>query len=281
MPGVATLLLDTARDDHRPVGIREMSLDAYLNQSASHNGALALLQDIRAGDVGDPHDRMLAKLLLHLYPHALSPTELAAYLAQPKDVGAGWITHFWLHHVPKESTPKQLRELMGELVATGKLGSSAAQDRRQHYLLQNIPGRLLWAQLDGGHASPDTVFEWLQYVDPHSYVRDGKRIQRWFANNPTMFKEVFTLSVEREVDPDGMRSVGWRLMVWIGPPEGFGVWCVDQANGSPNGQVATRYLAKAAAHVGDNPDWDDIDRRLSRHPDRVDELRRLYEARGR
>lgn len=280
VPGLVALLLEAVRDDERAVHIREMSLDAYLNQVNDDEGTLALLEDIRVGRVSDPHDFMLAKLLLNRYPRVLSPTELATYLAEPKDVGAGWITYFWLRHVPRESTGEQLRELMDALVASGKLGSSAARGRQTHYLLRNIPGRLLWALLDGGHPDPHRVFQWLVYIDPHSHVVDEeKRIRGWFANHPQMFKDVFAISIEREAESDGLHTVEWLLMVWMEPPGGFGSWCVDQAARATNEGVATRFLSKAAVHVGDEPDWDDIGRRLHRHPDRVDVLRRLCETR--
>lgn len=280
VPGVVALLLDAVRDDERAVSIREMSLDAYLNQASDDEGTLALLEDIRVGRVSDPHDFLLAKLLLNLYPGVLPPTELARYLAEPKDAGAEWITHFWLRHVPRKSTGGQLRELMDALVSSGKLGSSAARGRQTHYLLRKVPERLLWALLDGGHPDPHRVFQWLAYIDPHSHVVDEeKRIRRWFTNHPQMFEEVFAISIEREADSDGLRSVGWLLMVWMEPPDDFGDWCVDQAAKATNERVAARFLSKAAAHVGDKPDWNDIGRRLYRHPERLGELRRLYETR--
>ena len=92
-----------------------------------------------------------------------------------------------------------------------------------------------------------------------------------------MFKAVFKMSAETEADPDGLRSVGRWLMIWIRPPGGFGLWCVEQADAAASEAVADRFLEKAAVHLQESPDWDEVGRRFGRRPERAAKLKTRWE----
>lgn len=272
VPGMVLLLLDSIRDPRRPLRIREMSLSAYLKQNADKQEEIALLEAIKEGSLRDPHDRLRGELLHHLYPDGLSPRQLATYFAEPKNDGAGWITHFWLTYVPRESTPEQLAELMDALANAGKLRKAADQCDRKHYLFRNIPRRLLSKLLSGNQPDADRLFEWLGFVDPSDHVDGRDEIRRWFGNHPETFKAVFKISAERESDPDGLYSVR-QLLIALGPPEDLGMWCVAEANSASGDEVSLRFAREAAVWLGSTPDWNEVDRNLAQRP----QLRALIE----
>ena len=265
IPGVAPLLLDTVRDPQCPLETRDMSLGAYLRQSEDEKEQLALLEEIGEGRIRDPHDRLLADLLHHLYPDALSAHQLARYFTEPNDDGAGWITHFWLEYVPRESTADQLEELMDALAGSGRLRKTADQSEQEHYLFRNIPGRLLWRLLSGGRPDPDRIFESLGFIDPAKHVDKGKQIRDWFGDHPEIFKAVFAISVEREADPASPYNVR-QLLISFGPPEDLGLWCVAQANSASDDEVALRFAREAAVYLGPTVDWNKVNQELAQRP---------------
>ncbi len=276
VPGMAPLLLDAARDENRAVVVREMSVEAYLNQSGDVDATIALADEIVEGAVSDPHDHLLGTLLRHLYPGSIRGDALARYFGEPKDQGSGWFTQFWLARVPTESTRDQLEELMDALVESGKLKSAGDRGGGTHYLLRTIPGRLLWALLKRGSRDARRLFDWLALIDPWDYVEEATNIREWFGGNPETFRAVFKMSAEMEADPDGLQSVGWRLMNWIGPPSGFGGWCLDEANAAVGEEVAHRFLRSAAVHLEGKPEWDEVGRRLGRRPEFASKLKGLW-----
>ena len=279
VPGMAPLLLDAVRDEERAVAIRELSLEAFLNQSREVEEKIALADQIREGAVSDPHDHLLGSLLWHLYPCALSADALTRYFREPKDRGSGWFTHFWLVRVPTESPRGQLEEVMDALLASGKLTPPGDRPDGTHYLLRTIPGRLLWALLEGGSQDARRIFDWLALIDLGTYVEEASNIRGWFAENPNTFKSVFKVSAQGEADPDGPWSVGYRLMTWIGPPGGFGDWCLDEANVAQSERATDRFLRHAAVHLEGTPDWDAVRRRLGGRPELAAKLKGRWEER--
>ena len=278
VPGMASLLLDTVRDGERALGIRELSLDAYLNQADNSEAALALAGDIRTGSVSDPQDNLLAALLRYLYPRSISPDVLASYLVSPKDLGGGRLAEFWEGHVPHASTLKQLGQVMDALADNDTLAVISKRGERAHYLLRQVPWRYLWTLLEGGRVDARRMFGWLARIDLRSHSEHAAYTRKWFAENPETFKELYRISVAEEADPGTHGSVGWWLVVRVGPPSDFGIWCVDQIDFASSERMASHYLRMAAAHIGDNPDWDGIAQRLNRQPARAEKLRELWEA---
>lgn len=272
IPGVAPLLLDAIRDPQSPSVVREMSLGAYLKQNTNKKEEIALLEAIKEGSIRDLQDRLRGELLHHLYPNNLSPRGLATYFAEPRDDGAGWITNFWLTYVPRESTAKQLGELMDALAESGKLRKNADKREREHYLFRTIPGRLLAKLLSGDRPDADRLFEWLGFIDPSDHVDGGEPIRRWFGDHPETFKAVYRISVEREADPDHLYNVR-QLLISFGLPEDLGMWCVAEANSASGEEGSLRFAREAAVYLGPTPDWNEVDRKLAQRP----ELRPLIE----
>lgn len=96
VPGMESLLLEAVRDEDRALGIRELALKAYLSQSDDVRSKVELAKDIVAGEVSDPRDELLGKLLWELYPGVVGPDTVADYFILPKPQSSGWLGHFCL-----------------------------------------------------------------------------------------------------------------------------------------------------------------------------------------
>ena len=277
VPAMAPLLLDAVRDEARSLGIREQALAAYLNQSDDGASKVALARDIVAGQVSDPRDELLGKLLWHVYPGVVGPDAVADYFTVPKGQSSGWLAHFWLSHLPRASSREQLETVMDALLSSGLVAAERDRGDDSPYLVKAIPGRLLRALLK--HGTPDVarLFDWLALIDPWRYFDEAQSIQEWFQDHPETFRAVFRMSVEREPDPESMRSVGWRLMTRIGAPPGFARWCAEQADAAGDARSASRLIHTAAAHWDGEPAWQEIAEQFVRRPNVAGEFRRRWE----
>ena len=76
------------------------------------------MREIDDGSIEDPDDELLGVLLKSLYPRVLSMVEVRKYLREPKlKATVGEYSRFWTDHVPRESRPEQLAELLDGITA--------------------------------------------------------------------------------------------------------------------------------------------------------------------
>ena len=279
IPVIEALLLDGVRDGERALGIRELALKAYLNQSDDAAQKVALANKIVAGEVSDPRDELLGKLLWDLYPGVVESETVADYFVAPKAQSSGWLAHFWLLNVPRPSSSEQLEAVMDGLLASGRFEAVRDRGEDAQYQVRMIPGRLLWELLKRGHPDVERVFDWLAVIDPRDHFDKAERIRNWFKDNSETFQAVFRMSVEREEDPDSLRRVGGRLMRMVGPPDGFSAWCLAEADTATDPRSASRFVHRAAVHWDGEPLWDEIEGRLVRRPGLVAEFMRAWEER--
>ena len=79
---------------------------------------IKLVDEIEEGTIEDSEDELLGILLKALYPETWSVNEIQRFLRMPKmDSRTGEYADFWTLHVPKESTPDQICDLL-DLVAS-------------------------------------------------------------------------------------------------------------------------------------------------------------------
>ena len=267
-----TLLMGIVRNDGRPLGVRCLALDAYINQygdeTIAADALTALLDDVHSGAVTDPRDDLLGRLLRNLYPSHLRPSQVALYLRAPKAEGwFGWYEHFWTHDAAARSTSVQLGELLDALVKSNeKVRWYDPDHETPAYLLHATLRRLLARYLAEVHeVNPDRLFEWLKLIgDAWRNDKETTGIRHWLSEHPETYKAIFNKSIER--DPQSFRPPILRT-----PPPDFGPWCVEQAIQASSVELANRFLNEAVAQIDDNSSigtfsWMTIDERLIDYP---------------
>ncbi len=268
---VQTLLMGIVRNEQRPLGIRSLALDAYINQCGSQTEELsALLDEVVSGAVTDPQDELLGRLLRNLYPSHLSPTKVASYLRAPKTEGlSGQYQYFWLYDVEHKSTHRQLGELLDALVrSNAKEQWHGPNHTTPPYLLHATPRRVLARYLqDASSVDPDRLLEWFTLIGDQ-WRRDEHTVQirRWLIDHPDTYKATFKKSVEQ--DPSAFPSD--RLLGSLPPPD-FGPWCLEQAIRADSEEVGNVFLDEAIRQIDDHDSEEGFSRemvnaRLVEHP---------------
>ena len=246
------------RDASWNQGVRCAALDVLTSYHA--HGCLGpetltrMVACIEDGSLDDPQDDLLGILLRALFPNVLSIAEVQQYLRTPKLVTVtGEYAEFWTRHVPKESTPKQMAELLDGITErfaeyrpfmVGDVGLNTMLGQLPVELLDRVLREARWGNPNSSVAV-DRLYEWLGVVsDPGLRSLKGqtggiKFALRWDSDT---LKSLIAHGVEtclrRGEDCSGLvdrRLFGAR-------PWKYGRWCLEMALAGQGGKASSFYL---------------------------------------
>ena len=268
LPALSDVLEEIVRDRTWNQGVRCAALDVLISYH-THGSLRAetlkrMMTDIEDGSLDDPQDELLGILLKALYPNVLPMVEAQRNLREPKLVmTTGEYTRFWMDHVPKESTPEQLAELLDCIAErfaeyrpfmVGDVGRNTRLGQLPIELFDQVLRETRWRS-SGASVSTDRLYEWLGVVsDP------GLRLQSWRTGsirfdlewNADVLKDLIAHGVEtclrRGEDCAGM--VDQRL--FGARPRGYGRWCLEMALAADEGKAASFYLQELVGCVTDD-----------------------------
>ena len=178
LPALSDVLEQTIHDQTWNQGVRCAALDVltvYCAQGRLGSETLErMVAEIDKGSLEDPQDELLGILLKALYPNVLSIAEVQRYLRAPKLVAViGEYADFWTEHVPRESTPEQLADLLDGIVErfaeykpfmVGDVGLYTRLGRLPVELLNRV---LSVTRRNRGSVAANRLYEWLGVVsDP-------------------------------------------------------------------------------------------------------------------
>ncbi len=267
LPALSDVVEQVVRDSTWNMGVRCAALDvltSYHSQGRIDSAGLKrTVADIDAGLLDDPQDELLGILLKALYPNALSIAEVQRYLKKPKLVDrTGEYVDFWTKHVPEESTPEQLAELLDGIVERfEEYRPFMISDVGRMTDLSQLPVKLLDRVLTDirrsnprGSVAVDRLYEWLGVVsDPGLRLPEPQteHIRFDLAWDAESLKALITYGVETCVrtgeeceDLVDRRLFGAR-------PWRYGQWCLDMALGADEGKVASFYIQELINCVED------------------------------
>ena len=123
LPRLSGRLEDIVVDTSWLLGVRCAALDVLISYNRNNcletDVLIKLVDEIESGKIEDSENELLGILLKALYPETWSVNEILRFLRMPKmDSTTGEYTDFWTLHVPRESTPDQICDLL-DLVASG------------------------------------------------------------------------------------------------------------------------------------------------------------------
>ena len=256
LPALSDVVEKTVRDPMWSQGVRCAALDVltgYCAQGRLAPGTLVgMLAEIDNGSLEDPQDELLGILLKDLYPKVLSIAEVQRYLRKPKFVETtGEYTKFWTEHVPRESTPDQLAELLDGIAQrfteyrpfmVGDVGLYTRLGRLPVELLDRV---LSAARRELVSVAEDRLYEWLGVVsDPDLRLpkqdKTGIRFDlQWDADTLTaLIAYGVETCLRRGEECAGLvdrRLFGAR-------PSRYAPWCVERALAAGDRRAASFYV---------------------------------------
>lgn len=244
MPDLAAPLLTMVKDSTLWFKLRNSALASWLTLSTPLE-AKAHLLTINSGQVEDDDNRLLEKLLEHLYPAYLEPDELLQCLHPPKDphqVG-GFI--FWEYRLPELAPDHHLPRLLVSLSERHEM----FDETRLESGLPSAVNRLLVRALDvfGESSSDEQLFIWLGAgADEYGHITRDKEsqvsIQCWLEQHPDRYKAVLDLCI-RAMSEQYLYDHYPRLH-YCKPPVDLGLWLLQKA-ASEDEKLSRTYLANA------------------------------------
>ena len=184
--------------------------------------------------------------------------EVQAYLRAPKPTDqAGEYADFWTRHVPKESTPRQLAELLDGIAARFEdYRPFMVGDGGSYSDLGQLPIELLTRVLQemrGGIAA-ERLYGWLGVVsEPGLGVSEGDKLRVRFELewNQDVPKELIAYGVETclRTGEDCMGLVDRRF--FGARPFEYGRWCLEMALDAEDGKAASFYLRELVDCIDD------------------------------
>ena len=257
LPALSDVLEQTVRDRTWNQGVRCAALDVLTSYHARGRlgfaGLKRMVAEIEDGSLDDPQDELLGILLKALYPKVLSMAEVQGYLREPKFAEAREYVNFWTQHVPKESTPEQLADLLDGIAERfAEYRPFMVGDVDLYTRLGQLPVELLmqvlreprWRNHDRSVAA-DRLYTWLGVVsDPGLGVPEWQRARIRFDLewNSDALKALIAHGVEMCLSRGDECTDLVDRRLFGARPRGYGRWCLDLALAAAEGKAASFYL---------------------------------------
>ena len=247
LPGLSDELVRLLQNPGGRLGNRKRAMQV-LSRFDDEQTLLNMLADIGQNIIPDPDDDLLGELLLSLYPHRITTSEIFNYFRPPKKPNyIGDYDYFWCVELTRLSTDNQVAQLLDALVTI------QAKSRRgpDEYTYRTMVGNLLVRGVEASGATVETerLSDWLglglDKFDSTSLLHeDAEDIRKWLERHPEIQKSL----IERQLNKCGRSgNFDWctsrirdRLFN-ADLPGDYGRWCLDKARATENEQVA-KYL---------------------------------------
>ena len=259
LPGLLEVLGRIVRDQTWYPNVRCAALEVlasyHVQDSLGAEELLGMVAEIEDGLLEDAEDELLGILLKALYPKVLSISELQGYLREPKlSKVTGEYSKFWLDHVPRESTPEQLAELLDGIAErfaeyrpfmVGDVGRNTRLGQLPKELLERVSRETRWRNL-GGTVAADRLYEWLIVIsDPGLRLseRDKTLLRFDLEWDSDALKTLISHGVEtcQHRGEDCTNLIETRLF-GARPRIGYGQWCLEMALAAEKNKAASFYL---------------------------------------
>ena len=253
LPALSDLLEETVRDRTWNQGVRCAALDVltgyYARGRLGFAALVGMAAEIDNGSLDDPQDELLGILLKALYPNVLSIAEVQRYLRKPKLMTmTGEYANFWTEHVPKESTPDQLADLLDGIAERfAEYRPFMVGDIGLYTRLGQLPVELLdrVLRVTRGSVAADRLYDWLGAVsDPGLRVPEGQAVGVRFGLewNEDTLKALIAHGVETCLRGDEECTSFVDRRLFGARPFRYARWCVEMALAAGDRRAASFYV---------------------------------------
>ena len=237
------------RDSTWQPRVRQYALNALIRHSVDQRARplIALLDDLRRGEVRDDDRELQGTLLKSLYPVQVGPARIWEYW-QPHSVYSGGtkFNEFWYHQLGKRTGTDDVVRLLQSLAERGaRFRKRFLDEDRLLRVVEELLLRVLSAV--GERTVTETVYDWLEAVNfleplPGQARRSSQvDLSRWIAERPALQKRLALEGLYRFWDPDHPTASedrgtpayrAWHMRWAIfdaGVPDDFAEWCLRKA----------------------------------------------------
>ena len=243
-PRMSQIMLDIVRDLKWPTRVTQGALYAFMHNSAgcsdTESKLRQLLEDVHAGRISDPDNEILGRLLFHLYPREIRPSEVWDYLNEKGDRRFPTMYHhFWEYLLPKKLGDGDVPELLDRLHERLPALRPALEGSGAHELPMKLLARGL--RVHGDELNTARLYDWLsagayrgwgwsrRNEDPGEPI---SQVRAWLEQRPEVQKAVLVDGLIRCEDSDAFSqhpSSVWSFLHGSALPPGFELWCLDRA----------------------------------------------------
>ncbi len=278
LEGMAPTLMSIIRDESRWMRIRRKAINAFVQQRGNERKTLeelkSLMQEVYLGEVSDPEDDLLGRLLDETYPSVLPGAEVLDYMRVPKVNQFLSNEVFWTLKLPRKATCKQKEELLDHLASRyDVLGMNARQSKQRSKISTEIPLILLdryLAECPGAEkVESRRLFRWLAAAgrvgdwghDVSLSYNERGRVRSWLGQRPKLWKALLKLGLERckdryqETGSSDYQKLMWmeenRRLFGAKRPLDFATWCLDEALATDDKDTAKWLVHRVADEIED------------------------------
>ncbi|MEJ1471929.1 MAG: hypothetical protein RPU59_12815 [Candidatus Sedimenticola sp. (ex Thyasira tokunagai)] len=239
-------------DDTRWGTVRKAALQTWLKLAAAPYEALAMLDDIKGGDIIDLDDELAGLLLHHLYPDDIPPETLLNYLHIPKNSRLiGHFAWFWEHSLPKEAPDSHLPIFLDQLALRTDLSLPDIREYHFNRMVRKLVARGI--SLYGDRVTVERLFVWLGIgTDEYGVIIREKAerdvIVKWLLAHPDRYKELLSCCFNQcESDEHASYCIQTceHRLYGAAVPEDIGLWHLEQASLIDNDTLAQIHLSRA------------------------------------
>ncbi|MDE0620667.1 MAG: hypothetical protein OXH83_03235 [Bryobacterales bacterium] len=249
VPTLADEALRLVREEGSHHQVRSEALDAYIRQgegAENHSSVLAeLLMDVWHERISDPEDELFGKLLIGLYPKALSAEQAVSYLRSPKNhalCGTYW--RFWSMVIAEETDRQRIAQLLDaiadrtESIRREFEGFGFERHGPVFFTIRHLAATLIARYLKcfDSQVEPPRLYSWLEAVSDRGLYRfepnERQTVQKWLEDHPDIVRSLVRIAAERSASEERFKQIVDRahdLLLDSEFPPDLERWCLDQS----------------------------------------------------
>lgn|GEM_PF-769334 len=253
LPGLNDVTLGVVRSNAQHSGIRAGALDVWMRSRNHADEALALLEEIRKGEVVDPDGELAGILLAALYPRVLSAEHVVQYLGLPDSNMIGSHSNFWNHILPAQTLPSQWLTLLDCLMTRADFTGHYFENFHVKRIVDTFTEQIL--KLPDDLFTDAQLWSWLGLgLDEYGTILNDWELRRaiaeWLESRPERYKALLEISYSQCERESEFTQCLWKNRGRVRearPPDDILFWHLDHAADCLNPARRKEHLQEASA----------------------------------
>lgn len=262
LPELASDLYSIVLDSTHHSGTRKQSAAAWLKCIGfARAKALALLADIRAGEILDDDDEICGKLLTELYPKSISAKEALANLHAEKAPSLiGRYHMFWAVEFVSRTPTEELAialDIMSEIIFRPEVQTDLDEAYSKTETISTIAMQLLVKGLStiGDVSADEQIYRWLWIGrTEHGFSQRNRKehslISEWLTQHPNRMKSIYEYAINDYITRNTISRRPWEVenvLYSAQRPSDWFNWLLDKAQCWTDEELVKHCLMRATS----------------------------------